>query len=172
MDQPDKLSNQQSNTEQVVRDIARQLQETNPEAIEQLGLIIHRLGVEKAQEFLQETLKTEAESGLLVRDGSRRRTPGGVYFRLVRGKVSCKDRWAIWSHLAPKPKPHPSPLFERAGRIVEKEDVVLTSMRDRKRPRCQKGCHRYRPTRLPTLSLLPESSGRKWPGLSKTRRMR
>jgi len=77
----------------VARDIAHQLQETNLEVIEQIDLIVQRLGVEKAQEFLQEMLNTEAEDGLLVRDGSRRRTPGGVYFYLVRGKVSQKDRW-------------------------------------------------------------------------------
>lgn len=154
MDQPDKPSEQQSNTEQVARDIARQLQETNPDAIEQIGLIIQRLGMEKVQEFLREALKTEAEGGLLVRDGSRRRTPGGTFFYLVRGKVSRKDRWVIWPHLAPKPKPKPPPfdwedrleivpnlleqvgesktvkitLIGRPGRIVEKGGVVLTSM--------------------------------------------
>ncbi|MCB0164258.1 MAG: hypothetical protein KDI79_08540 [Anaerolineae bacterium] len=75
MDQPDKPSEQQSNTEQVARDIARQLQETNPEAIEQIGLIVRDWGGE-SQEFWQEALKTETERGLLVRDGSGRRTPG------------------------------------------------------------------------------------------------
>jgi hypothetical protein len=166
MDQPDKPSEQQSNTQQVARDIARQLQETNLEAIEQIGLIVQRLGVEKAQEFLQETLKTEAEGGLLVQDGSRRRTSGGTFFYLVRGKVSRKDRWAIWPHLAPKPKPPPPPAFEwkerlkivpklfkrvgesktvkitligRPGRIVEKGEVVLTSMQGSKAPSLPKG---------------------------------
>ncbi len=164
MDQPSNLSDQQSNTEQMARDIARQLQETNPEAIEQIGLIIQRLGVEKAQEFLQGALKTEAEGGLLVRDGSRRRTPGGTFFYLVRGKVSRKDRWAIWPHLAPKPKPPPPfeweerseivpnlleqvgesktvkiTLIGRPGRIVEKGDVVLTSMQGSKAPSLPKG---------------------------------
>ena len=104
MDQPDKPSDQQPNSEQVARDIAHQLQETNLEAIEQIGLIVQRLGVEKAQEFLRETLEIEDRDGLLVRDGSRRRTPGGVYFYLVRGKVPQKDRWATYPHLAPKPK--------------------------------------------------------------------
>lgn len=166
MDQPGKSSNQQSNTEQIARDIAHQLQETNPEAIEQIGLIVQRLGLEKAQEFLQETLKIEAESGIPVRDGSRCRTPGGTFFYLVRGKVSRKDRWAIWPHLAPKPKPPPPPPFEweerleivpklleqvgenktvkitlsgRPGRIVEKGEVVLSSMQASKAPSLPKG---------------------------------
>lgn len=163
MDQPDKSSNQQSNTEQVARDIVHQLQETNLEAIEQIELIVQLLGLERAQEFLQEALKTEAEGGLLVRDGNRRRTPGGTFFYLVRGKVSRKDRWAIWPHLAPKPKP-PSfdweerleivpnlleqvwesktvkiTLIGRPGRIVEKGDVVLTSMQGSKAPSLPKG---------------------------------
>ncbi len=135
--------------------IAARLQETDPSAISQLEQIVQRAGVEKAREFLQETLRIEAEDGLLVRDGSRRRSPGGVYFYLARGKLPVKDRWAIWPHLAPKPKP-PKPLpmawderleivpellpqakeiksvkitlIGRPGRIVEKGDVVLTSM--------------------------------------------
>ena len=166
MNQPDKPSNQQSNTEQVARNIVHQLQETNPEAVEQIELIVQRLGIEKAVEFLQEALKIEAEGGLLVRDGSRRRTPGGTFFYLVRGKVSRKDRWAIWPHLAHKPKPPPPPPFEweerleivpklleqvgeiktvkitligRPGRIVEKGEVVLTSLQASKAPSLPKG---------------------------------
>jgi hypothetical protein len=145
----------QAEARRVAEDIARQLDETNPEALDQIELIVQRLGVDKAQEFLRETLEIEDQGGLLVRDGSRRRTPGGVYFYSVRGKVSRKDRWAIWPHLAPKPKPPPPPPFEweerlmivpkllekvgeakivkitiigRPGRIVEKDDVVLISM--------------------------------------------
>lgn len=167
MDQPRQPDDKQLNRQAAVaRDIGRQLDETNPEALEQIELIVQRLGVEKAQVFLQEALKIEAEGGLLVRDGSRRRTPGGVYFYLVRGKVSRKDRWAIWPHLAPKPKPPPPPPFEweerleivpnlleqvgesrtvkitligRPGRIVEKGEVVLTSMQGTKAPSLPKG---------------------------------
>ena len=122
--------------------------------------------MEKAQEFLRETLEIEERDGLLVRDGSRRRTPGGVYFYLVRGKVSRQDRWAIWPHLAPNSKPPPLPPFEweerleivpklleqigeiktvkltligRPGRIVEKGEVVLTSMQASKAPSLPKG---------------------------------
>jgi hypothetical protein len=93
MDQPDKLSDQHRIQSRRPKISAQQLQETNPEAIEQIELVVQRLGVEKAQEFLQEALKTESAGG----------APGGVYYYLVRGKVSCKDHWAIWSYLTPKP---------------------------------------------------------------------
>jgi hypothetical protein len=145
----------QAEARQVAEEIARQLDETNPEALAQIERIVGQLGAEKAQEFLQETLKIEAAGGLLVRNKSRRRSAGGTYFYLVRGKVSATDRSVIWPLLAPKPKPPPPPPFDweerleivpklrekvgvtmttkltligRPGRIVEKGEVVLTSM--------------------------------------------
>jgi hypothetical protein len=33
---------------------------------------------------------------MTVNDGNRRRTPGGTYFHLVRGRISAHDRYAIW----------------------------------------------------------------------------
>lgn len=143
-----------SEIRQVAEEIARQLDESNPEALAQIERIVQQLGVEKAQEFLQETLKIEAAGGLLVRNQSRRRSAGGTFFFVVRGKVSVQDRSVIWPYLAPKPKPVVPPfdwaerlaivpgllqktgvamttkltLIGRPGRIVEKGEVVLTSM--------------------------------------------
>lgn len=168
MDKNPAQNDPKSEARQAAEDIARQLEETNPEALDQIELIVQRVGVEKAQEFLRETLETESGGGLMVRDATRRRTPGGVYFYLARGKLSRQDRWAIWPYLAPKPKPPPPPPFEwkkrleivpklvkklgeaktvritligRPGRVVEKANVVLTSMQQKsdKAPSLPKG---------------------------------
>ena len=153
-------------TRTIAADIARQLDETNPVALEQIERIVQRLGVDAAHNFLREALECEAKGGLMVRDGSRRRTLGGVFLHLVRQQVSRKDMWIIWPHLAPKPAPPPPPpltweerlelipqllpekgeattvkitLIGRPGRIVEKGDVVLTSMQSTKTPSLPKG---------------------------------
>jgi hypothetical protein len=148
--------------------IAQQLSETNPLAIEQIELIVRHLGAEAALAFLQETLEVEARGGLMLPDGSRRRTPGGVYLYLVKGHIPRNVRSIIWPYLQPRPKPQkpqiePLPWEEclklvpealqqpgeamtvkitltgRPGRIVEKAEVVLTTMQSAKAPSLPKG---------------------------------
>jgi hypothetical protein len=148
--------------------VARQLSETDPAAIGQIERIVECLGVEATLTFLRETLETEARGGIMLRDGSRRRTPGGAFFYLVKGRISRRDQAAIWPHLAQpagqkKQKVEPlawaecldlAPeatkekgeattvkitLIGRPGRIVEKGDVVLTTMQGTKPPTLPKG---------------------------------
>lgn len=42
------------------------------------------IGKEKAIDFFEKTRKIEADGGMLIMNGSRRRTTGGVYFWLVK----------------------------------------------------------------------------------------
>ena len=135
-----------------VTEMAASLGETEPKALEQLGRIVRLLGLAKAQAFLEQALQVESQGGLWLPDRSRRRTLGGVFFFLVRSQASKQERWFIWPELAPKPKPQPLDwearlelvpellkqqgaatlmkitLIGRPGRIVEKGEVVLTSM--------------------------------------------
>jgi hypothetical protein len=149
-------------------DIARQLDETNPVAVEQIELIVQHLGAEGATALLQETLAAEAQGGQMLPDGTRRRTPGGVYLYLAKGRIPYPVRVLIWPYLKERQKTHqakvepPSPeeclalaaealqqageastvkitLIGRPGRIVEKADVVLTTMQDTKAPTLPKG---------------------------------
>src|SRR5512135_2307997 len=69
---------------QAVKTIAQQLGETEKEPLQQINRIVKTLGPEQALAFLNETLMIEAQGGQLLSDGSRRRTPGGVFFHLVR----------------------------------------------------------------------------------------
>jgi hypothetical protein len=154
----------------IAADIAQQLDETNPIAIEQIERIVEHLGAEAAQAFLREALEVEAQGGMMLPDGSRRRTPGGVFFYIAKGRISHEVRGLIWPHLWPrrkprkrKPKIKPLPwatclelapeamqepgeattvkitLIGRPGRIVERENVVLTSMQSTKAPTLPRG---------------------------------
>ncbi len=148
-------------------DIARQLDETNPVAVEQIELIVQHIGAEAALALLQETLAAEAEGGMMLPDNTRRRTPGGVYLYLAKGRIPYAVRVQIWPYLKTqaKLKPQVEPLspeeclalakealqqtgeattvkitlIGRPGRIVEKADVVLTTMQDTKAPTLPKG---------------------------------
>src|SRR5262245_15194998 len=77
-------------------DIARKLGESNPQAVIQIERIVHHLGLETAQTALKEALAVEAEGGMLTDDQKRRRTPGGVFFYLVRGRTPPELRPVIW----------------------------------------------------------------------------
>jgi len=66
------------------QEIATALGETERGPLGQVGRVVGRLGADRARAVLTRTQEIEAAGGLLLPDGSRRRTPGGVFFHLVR----------------------------------------------------------------------------------------
>jgi hypothetical protein len=70
--------------------IAEQLGETNEEPKAQIYRIVKKLGIERALDFLRRTHEIEATGGVMVPNGSRRRTPGGVFFSLVKEETPVK----------------------------------------------------------------------------------
>jgi hypothetical protein len=96
-------------TEQVLaQEIASQLQEKDAGALDQLTRAIDVCGAELVQEILQETNQVESQGGMLVPDSSRRRTAGGVFFYLLRKRVSKEHWYAIRPEIAPKEIKEPS----------------------------------------------------------------
>jgi hypothetical protein len=81
--------------QEVVTTIAEKLGETEPGAVSQLHLLVKKLGPVLALAFLKETLEIEAQGGMMLPDGTRHRTPGGVFFHLVRtkGPEECRVPW-------------------------------------------------------------------------------
>lgn len=77
-------------------DITAQLQETNPPAVLQIRRIVEKIGIEAAYEFLRQTLEVEAQGGTLTADKTRRRTPCGTYFYIVRGQIPVETRNILW----------------------------------------------------------------------------
>lgn len=52
------------------------------------------LGAERALALLAQTVQTEQQGGLLTLDGTRRRTLGGVYFKLIEDSLTKLGRSA------------------------------------------------------------------------------
>jgi hypothetical protein len=103
--------------------IADQLGETVGGARATIWRCVRVLGPERAQVFVAQALEVEANGGMLIPDGSRKRTLGGIFFYLVRTQVSDDEamqinrawRWQQWKQRQPaKPKsatvPAPPPL--------------------------------------------------------------
>jgi hypothetical protein len=70
--------------QQTVKTLASELGETKPSVLSQLHAIVKKLGCEQALHLLDEARQVEANGGMMIKNGSRRRTFGGVYFVLVR----------------------------------------------------------------------------------------
>jgi CspA family cold shock protein len=81
---------------QIGAEIADQLGEIEAEPREMIARAVKYLGAETAQGWLEETLKIEEQGGMWLRDGSRRRTPGGVFFKLVQERIAKTHRLSIF----------------------------------------------------------------------------
>ena len=149
----------------VVQKITASLGETEKIPRETIERLVEVKGEEWALTVLAETMKIEAEEGMLTDDGKQRRTPGGVYFKLVKNQISPKERqeifgpaWAAsrkpilltWEEAEQLsnealnlPKGEASivkvTIIGRPGRVIEKGNVVITSMQNRKAPPLPKG---------------------------------
>lgn len=71
--------------DKVIDEIAHRLQEPKKELIDRVVKIV---GKKKAIELLGETATLEESGGVYTMDGSRRRTPGGVYLNLLKNTPS------------------------------------------------------------------------------------
>ncbi|MDP9372591.1 MAG: phosphorylated adapter RNA export RNA-binding domain-containing protein [Chloroflexota bacterium] len=85
----------------LARELADRLGETAAGPRHQLARVVDVLGEDQARALLEETLAVEARGGLLLPDGSRPRTPGGVFFHLVRGQASPEELRRIFP---PRPR--------------------------------------------------------------------
>lgn len=84
--------------------IAEQLGETDKKPRRQIAAIVEHCGVEFAETLLKDTLETEANGGMMLSDQSRRRTAGGVFFHLARGRMPKATAKVIFPNYF-KPKP-------------------------------------------------------------------
>jgi hypothetical protein len=84
--------------------IAARLSEPNLVLIRR---VLRVIGADRTMAVVEAALALEAEGGMLVKDGSRRRTPGGTFFALVRQGLSVRQRHLIFPWVMP-PRPRES----------------------------------------------------------------
>src|SRR6266508_813029 len=88
--------------------LAEVLQEPNRPLLTQ---VLRTLGQDRTNAVLTATLQFEANGGMLTTDGTRRRTPGGTFFQLVRQQARPHER----RRLFPRPAPQtPAPIQSQA----------------------------------------------------------
>jgi len=123
--------------------LAAKLGESEPEPCQQIIDIIRLCSTSFAQAVLDETLEVEAGGGMAVRDGSRQRTRGGIFFYLARGHLSFGLQQIIVPHLRNqakskaeqgKPKTRaikaPAPVVPLAAPPSEEEMIAIQQKLD------------------------------------------
>ncbi len=116
-------------TDGVADQIATQLGETALAPRCQIRRIVAVLGIVPAQALLTEVFAIEAQGGLLLPDGSRRRTPGGVFFYLVKERVNARQRWLLFRRPPPrrriqKPSKPPEPPLTWTSRLAAVREAL------------------------------------------------
>lgn len=104
---------------QAAKHIAEELKEPNVPGITRVVLAC---GEEQARTWLQETQAIEEQGGMPTNDGARRRSPGGVYFKLVKEYLFHNDFEKLKAIFRPptgtgKPKPKKKGGAARPGGV-------------------------------------------------------
>lgn len=150
----------------VIEEIAGTLNETQKEPLNCIERLVKIMGEEQALALLQETMQIEAEGGMIIDDSSQRRTPGGVFFKLAKNRLSSRDRWLVFGSVQQKAKQVKQPttweesqqlscealqlpkgeasivkitVIGRPERVIEKQEVVITSLKNSTPPSLPKG---------------------------------
>lgn len=86
------------------QEVAQALGETDTMPMSQIAQIIEAMGRDFVKENLEKTEEIEAGDGIKTDDGKRRRTKGGVFFYLVKGKMESDIRKQIFPNFGKRPK--------------------------------------------------------------------
>jgi hypothetical protein len=96
-----------------VATLVQALQEPNTDL---LTKVLRMLGQDRCAAILADTLQREANGGMLTKDGTRRRTPGGVFFQLVREQATKQERRRLF----------PQPALQRGQGQPQGQPTALT----------------------------------------------
>jgi len=94
-----------------VETLAEILQEPKVPLLRQ---VLRTVGPERCAAILADTLSCEASGGMLTKDSTWHRTPGGVFFQLVKERATRQERQRLFPpprlqhHQAPA-RPHAPP---------------------------------------------------------------
>jgi hypothetical protein len=115
--------------------IADCLGETEEEPQRTILHIVKEMGAETALAVLEQALDIEANGGMLVGDGSRRRTTGGVFFFLIKERLFQAGQKRLVAKLFWKPHSEAGPTAPEAPAAAARWDERgewLTALGDAK----------------------------------------
>jgi PHAX RNA-binding domain len=106
-----------------VDQLAAALHEPNVDLLRQVLVV---LGPDHTAQLLAQTLEVEAAGGMMIVNGTRRRTPGGVFFHLVQQQVTRSQRDYLFPRAAPQPPQGPAPAQAPPQALTWDEVHIIT----------------------------------------------
>jgi hypothetical protein len=91
---------------------------------------IRVIGGTRVEALLEQALHIEANGGMLTNDNSRRRTPGGTFFALMRDAVSGKERYRLFSVAPGTPQAPVAPctwddVQEASNELIDAQEATM-----------------------------------------------
>jgi len=108
----------------LVRTIAKRLGETHAGPMWTIHRIVQRLGQEATLAWVEQAEAIEAAGGQTLPDG-KRRTLGGVFFKLVKDALPPKERYAIFPMQSKRPPGVSRTQPAAADTPVEPQDIEI-----------------------------------------------
>src|SRR5919109_4685643 len=102
-----------------VEQLAAILQEPKVPLLRQ---VLRTLGQDRCAAILADTLACEAHGGMVTTDGTRRRTPGGVFFQLVKERATPQERQHLFPRVRTQKKqaqPTAPPTWDEIQALVQ-----------------------------------------------------
>lgn len=112
--------------EALVDEITEKLEEPN---ILLTRDVIRYIGIEKAREYFEKTLQIEEEGGVIVTKGYRRRTPGGIFYWLVKEDMTKEEIRRLFP-LPKRPVNKAKRNAARKARKIRKQQALLKEMQE------------------------------------------
>ena len=81
--------------------------------------VLRTLGQDRCAAILADTLQCEAHGGMLTQDGTRRRTPGGVFFQLVKERATRQERRCLFPQQASSHGQPPALTWDEACNLMQ-----------------------------------------------------
>lgn len=88
----------------LARQIAEQLGETELGPLNQISRMLGLWGLERVQALAEEALALHAGEGMPTLKGDRKRSAGGIFFYLARGRASAEEWLRIQPYRPPRPR--------------------------------------------------------------------
>jgi len=104
------MTMEQSEIQEYTAEVAKILNETEEKPLRQIELMVEHLGREWVEKMLEETKKIEEKGGMKIENGKRRRTIGGVFFYIAKGKMNEEEKGKVF------------PNYGQKGKVIEWEE--------------------------------------------------
>lgn len=113
---------------QKAQDIAEVLQEEARGPLVTIERLLRHIGLDFVEATLKETQDIQARGGMLIKDGSRQRSMGGVFMYLAKSKLDPEDRNRIFpnSHQRKKKKKVSQTLNAESDQMQELKVAAKT----------------------------------------------